>query len=105
MISERSLIDDADALPRSRSRTRVLMGGTLFTPNGAQRVLMRDVSVNGAQVSGDDAIPHSCDAVFKKGSLFVAARVIRSRGSEAGIRFYRELTPAELDSLFHPVAR
>jgi hypothetical protein len=81
------------------------MGGTLFTPHGAQRVLMRDVSPTGAQVSGDEAIPHSCDAVFKKGKLFVAARVVRSRGVEAGLQFYRELTAAELDALFQPTAR
>lgn len=105
MILDRSMIDEAEALPRSRTRTRVLMGGTLFTPGGAQRVLMRDVSRNGAQVSGNEPIPHSCDAVFKKGSLFVAARVVRSRGSEAGLQFYRELTPAELDALFQPVGK
>ena len=81
------------------------MGGTLFTPHGAQRVLMRDVSGTGAQVSGDDAIPHSCDAVLKKGSLFVAARVVRSRGADAGLQFYRELSAAELDALFQPVLR
>ena len=79
------------------------MGGTLFTPDGVQRVLMRDVSQSGAQVSGDAAIPHSCDAIFKRGSLFVAARVVRSRAGVAGLRFYRDLTAAELDALFHPI--
>lgn len=90
---------------RAIGLTRVFLGGTLFTPDGAQRVLIRDVSRTGAQVSGDAAIPPICDAVFKRGSLFVAARVIRSRGLEAGIRFYRELSSAELDSIFQPVSR
>ena len=66
---------------------------------------IRDLSLTGAQVSGDGPIPHSCDAVFKRGSLFVAARVMRSRDSEGGVQFYGELTPAELDSMFQSVLR
>jgi hypothetical protein len=95
----------AEESSRSSNRTRVLMGGMLFTPEGVQRVRIRDVSPTGAQVSGEDAIPHTCDAIFKRGSVFVAARVIRSRQTEAGLQFYRKLSPAEVDSMFHPVIR
>lgn len=96
---------EANESSRSAHRTKVLMGGTLFTPDGAQRVRIRDISTTGAQVSGDAPIPHTCDAVFKRGSVFVATRVLRSRGAEAGLQFYRELSPAELDSLFFPLLR
>jgi hypothetical protein len=90
---------------RSSHRTRVLMGGILFTPEGVQRVRIRDVSPTGAQVTGETAIPHACDAIFKRGSVFVAAKITRSRQAEAGLEFYRELSSAEVDSMFHCVMR
>lgn len=90
-------------LPRTPERTRVLMTGTLFTPAGAHRVLIRDLSRGGAQVYAEDAIPADCDAVFKRGSIFVAARVAWSTAREAGLQFYRELSPSEVDSAFHAV--
>ena len=88
---------------RNTRRTRVLMTGTLLTPHGAQKVVIRDVSPTGAQVTAPDLIQADCDAILKRGTLFVAAKVAWSDGKEAGIRFYRDLTPAEVDSTFHPV--
>lgn len=88
---------------RNIRRTRVLMTGTLLTPQCAHKVVIRDVSPTGAQVSSQDPIDGHCDAVLKRGSLFVAAHVAWTEGREAGIRFYRELSPAEVDSTFHPV--
>lgn len=90
-------------LSREVRRTRVLMTGTLLTPNGAQKVVIRDISPTGAQVTAPDEIPGHCDAVLKRGSLFAAAEIAWSDHKEAGLRFYRELTPAEVDSTFHPV--
>ena len=81
------------------------MNGTLFTPEGAYRVLLRDISRTGAQVFAEAPIAAECDAVFKRGSVFAAARVAWSNQREAGLRFYRELTSAELNSMFHPVVR
>jgi len=94
----------AAASSRSTQRTKVLMGGTLFTPDGARRVRIRDVSLSGVQVSADAPIPHNCDAIFRRGPIFVAARVVRSRGRDAGLEFYRELNPTELDTVFRAVA-
>lgn len=88
---------------RGVKRTRVLMTGTLLTPKCAHKVVIRDVSPTGAQVSAPDVIDANCDAILKRGSLFAAARVAWTDGKEAGIRFYRELSPAEVDSTFHPV--
>jgi len=88
---------------RSFKRTKVLMCGTLMTPEGAYRVTIRDISGTGAQISATDPIPNECDAVFRRGSLFAAARVAWSRKNEAGIKFYRDLTPDEIASTFHPV--
>ena len=88
---------------RGVKRTRVLMTGTLLTPKCAHKVVIRDVSPTGAQVTAPDMIDANCDAILKRGSLFAAARVAWTDGKEAGIRFYRELSPAEVDSTFHPV--
>jgi hypothetical protein len=41
------------------------------------------------------------DAVLKRGSLFVATKVLWARGTDAGLEFYRELSPREVDSAFH----
>ena len=88
---------------RAGRRTRVLMTGTLLTPKCAHKVVIRDVSPTGAHVSALDYIDAGCDAILKRGSLFAAARVAWTDGKEAGISFYRELSPAEVDSTFHPV--
>jgi hypothetical protein len=90
---------------RAPNRKRVLMNGTLFTPEGACKVLLRDISRTGAQVCTETPIASECDAVFKRGSVFAAARIAWSSPREAGLRFYRELTTDELDSMFHPLVR
>ena len=91
------------ASSRMRSRTRVLMTGTVLTPDGAHKVLIRDISPTGAQVIAESPMPSQCDALFKRGSVFAAAHVAWSRENEAGLSFYRELTVQEVDSTFHPV--
>ena len=88
---------------RGARRTRVLMTGTLLTPQCAHKVVIRDVSPTGAQVTAPDMIQGNCDAILKRGSLFAAARIAWAEGREAGIRFYRELSEEEVDSTFHPV--
>jgi PilZ domain len=82
---------------RGAKRARVLMSGTLLTPTGTQKVTIRDISRSGAQLATTEKIPSDCDAIFKRGSLFAAARVAWSSSDEAGIRFYRELSPEEID--------
>lgn len=88
---------------RSIKRTRVLMRGMLMTPVGAHQVTIRDISSTGARVFSPESILSNCDAVLKRGSLFAAAQIAWSHNRQAGLWFYRELTPAELDSQFHPV--
>lgn len=93
----------APGVSRSDKRTKVLMVGTLFTPNGAQHVKIRDISSTGAQLAATGAIPEGCDALFRRGSLFAAARVAWARDDQAGIEFYRDLSANEIASTFHPV--
>ena len=88
---------NATGAPRNTKRTRVLLAATLTTPAGPQKVTIRDISRSGAQVATQARIESDCDAIFKRGSLFVAARVAWVSNDEAGIRFYRELSPEEID--------
>ena len=90
---------------RTAKRTRVLLTGTLFTPDGVQRVLIRDISRGGALLAVESEVAANCDAIFKRGTLFAAARVAWSSEQEAGLRFYRELTPVEVDSTLEPLVR
>lgn len=73
------------------------MTATLVTPKGSKKVTIRDISRHGAQVALSDDIPNDCDVLFKRGSVFAAARVAWVSGGEAGIRFYRELSPDEVE--------
>jgi hypothetical protein len=84
--------------PRNAKRTRVLMNGTLVTPSGSLQVRVRDISMTGAQVIGPKDLPVGCDAVLHRGSLFAAARIAWRKGDEVGLKFYRELSPEEIDS-------
>lgn len=88
---------------RTTKRMRVLMTGTLFTPDGVQRVLIRDLSRGGALIGLESEVPVHCDAIFKRGKVFAAAQVAWSRQREAGLRFYRGLTTEEVDSTFQPI--
>lgn len=75
-----------------QSSKRVLVRGTLFTPDGAFNVLVRDVSAKGALISSRDRIPPRCDVILKRGSLFVAGHVSSSTEAGAEVEFYRRLS-------------
>lgn len=85
---------------RTKKRSRVLMVGTLFTPDGAQKVRVRDISATGAQIVAESSVTQDCDAIFKRGAIFAAARVAWSKGRWAGLTFYRELPAADVRSGF-----
>jgi hypothetical protein len=89
--------------PRKGARKRVLMRGTLFTPNGAFVVWIRDISSSGALVACKDRLPIDCDVMFKRGEIFAAAHIAWSNETGAGINFYRELSDAEVGSASNPV--
>ena len=85
---------------RTFPRSRVLMTGTLMTPEGAVSVRIRDISVAGAQVWAESAVPTNCDAILKRGAFFAAARVVRSGERTVGLQFYRTLSDEEFASAF-----
>jgi len=83
--------------PRRGKRARVLMTGVLTTPAGQKRITIKNISRSGAQVASDETIPGDCDVLFKRGNLFAAGHVAWVAEGEAGIRFYRELSPEEIE--------
>jgi hypothetical protein len=83
--------EDIDG-PRKGARKRVLMKGTLFTPDGAYTIWIRDVSNTGALVSCKDRLPIDCDVIFKRGPIFAAAHIAWSNETGAGVKFYRDLS-------------
>ena len=76
--------------------TRVLIACELFTPLSTQKVTVRDISRTGAHITGVRSISGDCDAILRRGSLFVAVRLSQVSGDEATRKFYRQLTPDEL---------
>ncbi len=92
-----------DVARRSKSRTRVLMTATVIWRGGADKVLVRDVSRNGAQIYPDKLMSEGIDVCFIRGPIFVAAHIAWCRSRTAGIRFYRELSTVELDAAFQGV--
>lgn len=88
---------------RDVARTRVLMLATVVAPDGARQARVRDLSRSGAQLSLDGTLPVDSDVIFRRGPIFAAARVVWSNDGQAGISFYRDLLPDELDSTFHTV--
>jgi hypothetical protein len=82
---------------RSADHKRVLISGMLMTPAGDRRVMIRDISSTGAQVTCREKLPANCDVLLKRGSLFAAARLAEVSGDEASLSFYRELSDDEIE--------
>ena len=78
--------------PRKGARKRVLMRGTVFAPDGAFVIWIRDISTTGALITCKDRLPTNCDVIFKRGPIFAAATVAWANDSGAGVKFYRDLS-------------
>jgi len=90
---------------RTPARTSVLMTAVLFTCEGAQNIRIRDLSAKGARILVDGPIRDGCDAILKRGAVFVAGRIVWSAPGKVGIAFYRELSSLELESAFNGQSR
>jgi hypothetical protein len=88
---------------RKTARKRVLVRGTLFTPDGAFVIWVRDVSSKGALISCKDRLPVGCDVIFKRGEIFAAAHVAWSNDTGAGVEFYRKLSVDEVTAATLPL--
>jgi hypothetical protein len=88
---------------RKGDRRRVLMRGTVFGPDGAHVVWIRDISKDGALVSGDDCLPSDCDVIFKRGPIFAAGHIAWSNETGAGVKFYRDLAACDVATAALPL--
>jgi hypothetical protein len=88
---------------RKGARNRVLMRGTVYTPEGACMVWIRDISAKGALVAGDDPLPSDCDVIFKRGQIFAAGRIAWSNETGAGLTFYRDLADCDVAAASLPL--
>jgi hypothetical protein len=88
---------------RKGERRRVLLRGTVFSPDGAHVVWVRDISTDGALVAGDDQLPTNCDVIFKRGPIFAAGHIAWSNDTGAGIKFYRDLAACDVAAAALPL--
>jgi hypothetical protein len=82
--------------PRKDGRKHVLLNATIIASNGLTGARVKDLSQSGVRVSCDSPLSPEGDVIFKRGTIFVAARVIWADHANAGLEFYRHLDPAEL---------
>ena len=76
------------------------MTGTLVTPAGNLAVRIHDISPTGALVSADGKLQAETEVFLKKLPIWAAAWVAWVDDKSAGLKFYRELSQAEIDSIF-----
>ena len=88
---------------RNVDRKRVLMKAAVIAIDGSHDVRVYDLTVSGARIEGKVILPVGEDVVFKRGGLFVAAKVAWSNRSGTGLCFYREVPARELATTFHTV--
>ena len=76
------------------------MTGTLVTPDGNMAVRIHDISATGAHVSTDGSMKADSEVFLKKLPIWAAAWVAWVEEKSAGLKFYRELPEAEVESIF-----
>ena len=89
-------------IARRSRRAQVYMSGELSTPFGETKVRIRDISPSGAHVVTEKPLQNESLVHLKRGSLCAAAHVAWVHGNEAGLRFVRSLSPAELNKSMPP---
>src|SRR3954467_15238506 len=83
---------------RKLDRKHVLQHATIISASGRHYARISDFSVSGVRVSCANPPAENDDVIFKRGDLFVAARVAWTDKSGAGLQFYRALEPADVRS-------
>lgn len=75
----------------SSERKRALSFANLCTPNGWEKVRVKDCSETGLRFVSRHAIPVGLDVTFKQGDIFTAAKIVWSAGNEARLEFFCEI--------------
>jgi hypothetical protein len=87
---------------RAEPRYSVLLAGQAISASGSSPVIIRDLSVRGAQLEGSSLPPPGRLLILRKGPLEAAGRVTWRNGNRAGLRFEQ---PIAAESLFALVDR
>jgi hypothetical protein len=75
---------------RQGARKRVLMNATIIGPEGRHQARVVDLTVSGVQILCNHRLEKDWDVIFKRGDMFVAARVAWATRTGAGLEFYRK---------------
>lgn len=87
---------------RQSRRRRVLMRATMITVDGAQSARVRELTDTSAVIVSGSPLAEGTDVIFSRSNLLVAARVVWSHGTEAGLEFYRPVPVDELTGAIAP---
>jgi hypothetical protein len=105
-MSERGALDRLTDLfagnRRTEPRYSVLLTGQAISAAGSGRVIIRDLSLSGAQIEGGSLPPLGRLLILKKGALEACGRIAWREGNRAGLRFEQ---PLAAESLFALVDR
>ncbi|HEX5183206.1 MAG TPA: PilZ domain-containing protein [Allosphingosinicella sp.] len=105
-MSERGTLDRLTELfagnRRAEPRYSVLLSGQAFSAAGSGSVIIRDLSLKGAQIEGGSLPPLGRLLILKKGALEACGRIAWREGNRAGLRFEH---PISAESLFAVVDR
>ena len=82
-----------DAGSRKVDRKHVLLNATIISPDGTQLARICDLSASGAQISCSKPPLLDADVIFKRGAVFVAARVAWTKKTQVRLEFYRPVDP------------
>ena len=83
-----------DAPPQSRrkhERSNTFVAASLVHDDGTLRVRIRNISANGALVSGPDLPPRGTRCALLRGEKRVTGIITRLEGDQAGFAFVREI--------------
>ena len=92
----------SDEGARGEPRYTLLLCAKLLTPRGMVSAKLRDLSLSGAMVEGDDLPPPGSSLFLIRGTLELSARVAWRRGDRAGLEFHTPLTEVQLLAEVNP---
>ena len=69
---------------RNHARKRVLMQASIISAHGTHSARIVDLNVSGVRISCEPPLEKDSDVIFKRGKLFVAARVAWTMPGGAG---------------------
>ena len=86
---------DGSTEARATSRTNLFVAATLHVANDAHSVMIRDLSVSGAQIEGSVRLEIGAEVTLYRGPLSVQGHVTWSKNRRTGLRFASPISVPE----------